>query len=118
MVDFDQQAFNQLLQHGQIVQQHGRQFENLTKSFDQCQSPSDQVALIKSIGQQIQQRGQAMTVLAEQALQQEQYAIAEYVLVHEQHQQAILLYAQAIKTLIELNRRSLIATRPLSSVNW
>lgn len=97
-----QKAFEQVLQHGQTVKQHGQKFENLGKSLAERQSATAQVVLIKSLGQQIQQHGQIMTASAEQALQQEQYLTTEYVLVHQQHIQAILLYIQAIKVLVLL----------------
>lgn len=108
-----QQAFEQVLQHGQAVKQHGKEFERLAKSLlDEHLLNTDQAAFLKSRGQQIQQRGQIMTVLAEEALQKEQYLIADYFLAHQQYRQAILLYIQAVKVIVLLIMKTLIFIEP------
>ncbi len=104
-----QQAFEQVLQHGQAVKQHGKEFERLAKSLlDERLLTTDQAAFLESRGQQIQQSGQIMTALAEEALHKEKYLIAEYILADQQHQQAILLYIQAIKIVVLLTMKTLI----------
>jgi exonuclease VII small subunit len=95
-----QEAFQQALQHAQRVQEHGQRFEQIATSLERQGLSREQVNVLYLAGQQIREYGQSMSALVKQSLQNEHFALEDYILAQQQHSQAIVLYTQAIQILL------------------
>lgn len=106
-----QQAFEQALQSAKVIEKHGRSFEGLSGLLKESALTEPLSESMKYAGQRIQDQGQAMGVLVEQALQEdEQYWLERYIVVHHHQCQAVIEYLVSIVLLMQATRSLLAAS--------
>ena len=101
------QYFLKTLQHAETLHEQGSFIEEMSKSLE-AQLARGQTEFVRQAGEMIQQHGQAMKVIVEQALQDDSCLLDTYLLVESHFQQAHSLYVEAAE-LIELGSRAMIA---------
>jgi hypothetical protein len=109
MSSISQQSFEQALHHAQTVEAHGKAFQEMAKSLEGRLLTTEQAEFMNQTGQQIQQHGQIMLALAEEALQEGESDLLEtYILVHQQHCQAVLLHIKVIQKMLQAAKFALL----------
>jgi len=102
--------FKQTLQTAQLLEKHGRAFEEQARFLEEGVLTRVQVQVIEDAAQQIRQHSQSMIALLEQARQEENdlFLPGAYIFIHQHQHQAMLAYCKIIEMLLQAAQSTLL----------